>query len=284
MPLKTGSSDKTISQNIAKLIREGKDRDQAAAIAYSHAGRSRKALDYAKGMLKEYSDKKDKTLLKKLKGFLSRCKKGEYKIFDLKKASHKYTRKEWKNGKWVYYYKDLKTGKIIEGGSPTGRETPPPSEDRKKITDKKQSEREFYYDLIDRQNENHIPDEVGKTRTTGGFYHVTYSDYLESIKKDGLIPGKKEPMAQDFSSDMKANYAYEVFDIAKDHVGQMVEYEDNPEESKKGFLILRANFPKGKEKNFKRSNEDDLVYIDTIPSEWIEKYDFDQNKFVKLGK
>jgi len=45
MPLKTGSSDKVISDNIAQLIREGYPRDQAVAIAYSKAGRSRLADD-----------------------------------------------------------------------------------------------------------------------------------------------------------------------------------------------------------------------------------------------
>lgn len=37
MPLASGSSEGTISSNIAKLIGEGYDPDQAAAIAYSHA-------------------------------------------------------------------------------------------------------------------------------------------------------------------------------------------------------------------------------------------------------
>lgn len=42
MPLKSGSSDKVISSNIGELIRSGRPKDQAAAIAYSKAGKSRK--------------------------------------------------------------------------------------------------------------------------------------------------------------------------------------------------------------------------------------------------
>jgi len=41
MPLREGSSDETISANIAELIRAGYPRDQAAAIAYHKAGRAR---------------------------------------------------------------------------------------------------------------------------------------------------------------------------------------------------------------------------------------------------
>jgi hypothetical protein len=41
MPLKEGSGQETISQNIATEIRAGKPRDQAAAIAYSKAGKAR---------------------------------------------------------------------------------------------------------------------------------------------------------------------------------------------------------------------------------------------------
>lgn len=35
MPLKTGRSKKTLSSNISKLIREGRSKSQAVAIAYS---------------------------------------------------------------------------------------------------------------------------------------------------------------------------------------------------------------------------------------------------------
>lgn len=42
MPLKKGSSDKTVSSNISRLRHEGYEEDQAIAIAMSKAGRSRK--------------------------------------------------------------------------------------------------------------------------------------------------------------------------------------------------------------------------------------------------
>ena len=42
MPLKKGRSKKVISENIATEIRSGRPKDQAVAIAYSKAGKSRK--------------------------------------------------------------------------------------------------------------------------------------------------------------------------------------------------------------------------------------------------
>lgn len=43
MPLLRGSSDKTVSANIAELIRSGRPKDQAVAIAMREAGRQRRA-------------------------------------------------------------------------------------------------------------------------------------------------------------------------------------------------------------------------------------------------
>lgn len=42
MPLKRGRSDKAVSHNIRKLIQEGYKPNQAVAISYQKAGRSRK--------------------------------------------------------------------------------------------------------------------------------------------------------------------------------------------------------------------------------------------------
>lgn len=44
MPLYEGYSKKTISMNIAKLLREGYSKEQAVAIAYSNARKSAKRI------------------------------------------------------------------------------------------------------------------------------------------------------------------------------------------------------------------------------------------------
>lgn len=41
MPMEEGSSKEAIGKNVAKMIREGKPRDQAVAIAHSKAGKSK---------------------------------------------------------------------------------------------------------------------------------------------------------------------------------------------------------------------------------------------------
>ena len=72
-PLKKGKSKKIIGSNIAELIKSGRKKDQAVAIAMSKAGMAKKGMHKMPGgMMMADSDMKPKTK-KKRKG-------GHYKM------------------------------------------------------------------------------------------------------------------------------------------------------------------------------------------------------------
>jgi hypothetical protein len=56
MPLKKGSSDKTVSSNISELRHSGYKEDQAIAIAMSQAGRSRNKKSPKQGKVLSLKD------------------------------------------------------------------------------------------------------------------------------------------------------------------------------------------------------------------------------------
>jgi hypothetical protein len=87
MPLKSGSSQETISENIATEIRAGKSKEQAAAIAYSKAGKSRDDNMSSKAKLDELAIKAD-ALVHRFDTFLRRRMDRRKRMDEFEEARH----------------------------------------------------------------------------------------------------------------------------------------------------------------------------------------------------
>ena len=118
MPLETGSSDETISKNISKLRDEGKPEDQAVAIAYSKAGRSKNnALSPFEDRQSRAQNWKNKTArmnestpTSQLTMTPDECKNK----FNLNKEQQAQVDKARDKGKKICaYWKDTPTGKML---------------------------------------------------------------------------------------------------------------------------------------------------------------------------